>query len=125
MLQHKNQLTGLELRWYEYLKNLSEASDGRFDFHFAGLLKKVREQLHNFLEHPVDPPDVCEGEDGGLQLVWERGDLHLCVDIIDSNNVEWFLKNQTTGDYWGAEGFGVEEFPPHNLQDKLKSQNFK
>ncbi len=122
-MQHK--LAALELRWREYLDNLPQVSNGQFDFHFIQLLKNVREQLHNFLGHPIAPPDVCEGEDGGLQLAWEKDGLLLSVDILSSDHIEWFLKNQTTGEYWGAEGFSADEFPPSDLQNKLKSQNFK
>ena len=115
----------LELWWIKYLDQLPENSSNLFDNDFVELLRNIRSRLHNFLNMPIEPPDVYEGEDGGLQLVWDRGDLLLSVDVIDKNNIEWFLKNRKSGGYWGAEGLGVAEFPPSELQSKLISQNFK
>ena len=116
---HKN-----ELRWRGYLNNLLSISNNHFNSNFVSLLVKVRKQLHNFLGAPIAPPDVSEGEDGGLQLVWERGNLFLSVDVIAPQNIEWFLKNKTTGKYWGAEGLDISDFPPNDLQKQLRSQNF-
>ena len=119
-----NSSENLERRWKDYLSGLPQASNGRFNFDFVTLLKRIRDQLHNFLKFQVDPPDVFEGEDGGLQLVWERKNLLLSVDIIESDNIEWFLKNKETKKYWGFEGISIDNFPPSDLQKILISQKF-
>ena len=114
----------LELRWKNYLSDLPQASSGKFNVDFVTLLKKTRDQLHNFLKFRIDPPDVFKGEDGGVQLVWERKNLLLSVDIIKSNNIEWFLKNKETKEYWGFEGISIDNFPPSDLQKILIFQKF-
>ena len=116
---HPHFLKSTEERWQDYLENLPQISNGKFNIEYVALIKKVRVQLHNFLAHKIMPPDVVEGEDGGLQLVWEKNHYYLSVDVISDKNIEWFFKNEKTGDFWGAEGIALSDFPPEELTKQL------
>ena len=118
-LHTSKKLTSTETRWENYLENLPRISQGKFDKEYVTLVKKVRSQLHNFLGYPILPPDVAEGEDGGLQLTWEKEHYLLTVDLISSENTEWFFKNRNTGEFGGAEEIAVSDFPPAELLKKL------
>ena len=111
--------TSIETRWESYLEDLPQISQGKFNTEYVALIKKVRSQLHNFLGCPILPPDVAEGEDGGLQLTWEKEHYLLTVDLISSENTEWFFKDRNTGKFWGAEEVAVSDFPPTELLEKL------
>ena len=112
-------LTSTETRWENYLENLPQISQGKFNTEYIALIKKVRNQLHNFLGYPILPPDVVEGEEGGLQLTWEKEHYLLTVDLISSENIEWFFKDRNTSNFWGAEEIAVSDFPPAELLKKL------
>ena len=112
-------LNSEEVKWQNYLDNLPQISQGKFDKEYVALMKKVRNQLHNFLKDTMLPPDVVEGEDGGLQLIWEKDHHILTVDLISNENTEWFFKDRSTGNFWGAEEVALSDFPPKELQEKL------
>ena len=94
--------------------------EGALNIEFVNLLKKIRQQLDDFIGHVMSPPDAVEGEDGGVQLIWEKDNLYLAVDVISSDNIEWFLKDRNTKENWGDEEIALSDFPPEELQKKLK-----
>ena len=109
-----------ERKWETYLDKIPRMFEGALNIEFVNLLKKIRQQLHDFIGHVMSPPDAVEGEDGGVQLIWEKDNLYLAVDVISSDNIEWFLKDRNTKENWGDEEIALSDFPPEELQKKLK-----
>ncbi|MCY4523320.1 MAG: hypothetical protein OXB84_01140 [Halobacteriovoraceae bacterium] len=112
-------LYNTEKRWEVYLKNIPNNSEGVLNAEYVNLLKQIRQKLHDVVGY-MPPPNVVEGEDGGLQLIWEKSNLYLAIDVISYKNIEWFLKDLKTKKYWGDEEIALSDFPSEELQGKLK-----
>ena len=109
----------IEKKWNAYLDNVPMISKGALDIKFVNLLKKVRQQLHDFIGHAMSPPEVASGEDGGLELVWEEGDYYLSVDVINPERIEWFFEDNKNRESFGDNNLKISEFPSRKLQKKL------
>lgn len=48
-------------------------------------------------------PDAAPGPNGELLLVWDRGELHLELEIMPDGSPEFFSRNRTTGTLWGED----------------------
>jgi hypothetical protein len=48
-------------------------------------------------------PQAGSLPDGGFELVWDREEHHLEIDVLSDRTVEWFYRNRRTEDLAGAD----------------------
>ena len=56
-------------------------------------------------------PQAGPTPDGSFQLVWDRGEHHVEVDVYPEGHLEWFYRNRRTGEVEGADE-QIGDLPP-------------
>lgn len=93
--------------WLSYLAKLSQPGSG-FQ---PGHIDLVR-NIWTFLCQQIDPhyptPRAGPTSEGAIQLVWDKMQHHLTMDIDSAGTFEWFYKNRKTKELDGQEGVPLD-----------------
>lgn len=89
------------LRLRDYLKEVAWAGDVSAET--AGRATKAWLRLSSMMSGRLPVPDAAPGPDGELLLTWDRGELHLELELMPNGPAEFFARNRTTGALWGEE----------------------
>jgi hypothetical protein len=110
-------LSERELEWAEYIKQLR--TDASLAPNVVDDILSVRDQLHNYFDTSIDPPNASPGDDDGIRLLWETEKHQLMVDVLPSRCIHWVYRNRETEAYDGGENVPNDRFPPLTLQSFL------
>ena len=89
---------GLWATYAEGLKASGAFSSGHVDYVNA-FLSKVRATIDESFPYPHAGPTP----EGALQLVWDKGEHHVDIDIYPTGTFEWFYSNRATSAIDGQE----------------------